>query len=113
MAYWAWILFLYNEFFILIILLNFLIAIISQSYDEVMSREEVELYNSRCYLNFDISFLVDLLEHFKLRKKRPARIFYIIAKQTKEQDENDYVGFVRTIKNSVKRQNALLKEDIK
>ena len=37
MAYWGWCLFLLQEFFMLIILLNFLIAIISQSYEEVMS----------------------------------------------------------------------------
>ena len=37
MAYWGWCLFILQEFFMLIILLNFLIAIISQSYEEVMS----------------------------------------------------------------------------
>jgi hypothetical protein len=44
MVGWAWMLFLFNEFFILIVLLNFLIAIIGQSYDEVMSKQEIDRY---------------------------------------------------------------------
>ena len=59
MAYWGWALFLFNEFFILIVLLNFLIAIIGQSYDEVMSKEEIDRYNSRCALNIEVAIILD------------------------------------------------------
>ena len=38
---WGWFLWFSNIFFMLIILLNFLIAIISQSYDSVMTREMI------------------------------------------------------------------------
>jgi predicted membrane protein len=61
MAYWGWVLFLFNEFFILIVLLNFLIAIIGQSYDEVMSKEEIDRYNSRCALNIEVAIILDTI----------------------------------------------------
>jgi hypothetical protein len=35
-THYAWLLFLFHEFFILICLFNFLIAIVSQSYDNIM-----------------------------------------------------------------------------
>lgn len=41
---YAWFLFMMNEIFMLIVLLNFLIAIISESYENVMSTQEVSMY---------------------------------------------------------------------
>lgn len=39
---YSWILFSIHEFFMVIVLLNFLIAIVSQSYDSIMDNEQVE-----------------------------------------------------------------------
>lgn len=59
MSVWCWVIFLFNEFFILIVLLNFLIAIISQSFDEITAMEVVDRYQSRCSLNLEVSILID------------------------------------------------------
>jgi hypothetical protein len=59
---WAWVLFLLNSFFILIVLLNFLIAIISQAYDEVMTKEEIERYKARADLNIEVAIKLDTFD---------------------------------------------------
>lgn len=113
---WAWVLFLFNEFFIFIVLLNFLIAIISQSYEEVMSEEEINRYRSRCELNVEVSILLDKFYSLKYGSDnfmKDRLCFYLMADPQLNDDENEFQGFVRTIKNSIKRQNQLLKEDIK
>jgi hypothetical protein len=61
MIYWGWFIFLFNEFFMLIVLLNFLIAIISQSYDEVMASQLIDKYEARCDLNIEIAMQLDFL----------------------------------------------------
>lgn len=43
-----------NQFFVLIILLNFLIAVISQSYENVMNSASILTYNSRCEWNAEM-----------------------------------------------------------
>lgn len=63
MVYWGWALFLLSIFFNLIILLNFLIAIISQSYDDVMGKEKMNRYLSRCDLNAEVAVLSDAFSH--------------------------------------------------
>lgn len=47
MITYAWFLWIVNILFVLIILLNFLIAIISQSYDSVMTKSIEIVYESR------------------------------------------------------------------
>jgi len=46
-----WFMWFANQFFILIILLNFLIAVISQSYENVMSKAVISKYRQRAQLN--------------------------------------------------------------
>jgi DNA anti-recombination protein RmuC len=120
---WAWILFLLNEFFILIVLLNFLIAIISQAYDEVMTKEEIDRYEARCDLNIEVAIKLDtfdlLLQKLKLKNllsasvKEQNKVFYLKCNSFTKELENEYLGFVKTIKNAVKVQNKILKNDIK
>jgi hypothetical protein len=42
-----------NHYIMLIIILNFLIAIISQSYEQVMTTSEVTKYEQRCQMNIE------------------------------------------------------------
>lgn len=116
MCSWGWILFIFNEFFILIILLNFLIAIISQSYDEVMSREEINRYQSRCELNGEIALIDDKVKELTQivtdSNNEPSRCFYIVANAYNVVTDNEFLGFVKTIKMTIKRQNKLMKDEI-
>lgn len=59
-VYWTWILYFLYEFYNLIILLNFLIAIVSDTYARVMQEDIVHQYRSRCALNSDVAVLSDM-----------------------------------------------------
>ena len=85
MLYWGWLLFLFNEFFNLIVLLNFLIAIISQSYDEVMGREVINRYQSRCAIILEISQLIDAIKYTQgARGEANRTMLHLIAKASLE-----------------------------
>lgn len=93
MTYFGWLLFIFNEFFILIVLLNFLIAIIGQSYDEVMSKEEIDRYQSRVELNIEVAILLDTIREFAHTGDHddPAnRVFYLVANTYHKDDENEF-----------------------
>ena len=60
----VWFLWLFNQFFMLIILLNFLIAVISASYDDVQSTQKVNEYNYKCELNFECMLLENSTIHY-------------------------------------------------
>ena len=101
---WAWMLFLFNEFFMLIILTNFLIAIISQSYDDVMSKEQIFNYMSKCDLNIEAAILKDAYHNLFVRTEpKPFRLFYVVCAAADGEDGGEFEGFVKTIKNAIKR----------
>lgn len=109
MAYWGWALFLFHEFFILICLLNFLIAIISQAYDEVMSSQEIDMYRSRCDLNQEVCVLVD----YFYPRVAPKHILYVMANNDHDDAANEFGGMVRGIKQATQKQINALRDDIK
>ena len=51
-----------NQFLVLIILLNFLIAIISESYEMAMSQQVISTYLHRCQLNNDCLLILAYLQ---------------------------------------------------
>ena len=61
MVCFIWVLWFANQFLNLIILLNFLIAIISQSYDNVMSKSLEYKYNQRCQMNRECRLILKSL----------------------------------------------------
>ena len=93
MISYAWILFLYNEVFMLIILLNFLIAIIEGTYLKIIARQEITEYNSMCFLNIDSAIFYDYIRESRMTMKlvnlltghnvknieNPSKIFYVVA----------------------------------
>ena len=114
MNYWGWALFLFNEFFNLIVLLNFLIAIISQSYDEVMGKETVNKYQSRCSINLEIAQLQDAMifknQEFKMETNT---MLYLVATAAHSEHGNEFQGFVKTIQGAIKQENKQLKDELK
>ena len=54
-----WLMWISHQFLILIVLLNFLIAIISQSYENVMSKQEIYKYQQRVQMNKECLQLLD------------------------------------------------------
>jgi len=51
MIFIIWVVWIANQILVFIILMNFLIAIISQSYEQVMSQKIINKYSQRVYLN--------------------------------------------------------------
>ena len=47
-VYIIWFLWLMNQIIVLVVLLNFVIALISEAYENVMSKEQVHTYMNKC-----------------------------------------------------------------
>jgi len=67
MIFICWFIWFIHQYLVLIILLNFLIAIISQSYDSVMTTSLITKYNQRCDMNWECTLLNEQFNKF-LRK---------------------------------------------
>ena len=90
-----WIMWLYNQFLNLIILLNFLIAVISQVYDTVVATQNLVTYKHRAEMNLDYFMMAD----FWSRKQKGFLILvFSLVNQESEQGEDDWLGFVASIK---------------
>ena len=110
MVGYSWLLWFWNEFFMLIILLNFLIAIISQSYDAVMTKEMIFLYEARCDYNCETNILLDWFLGLAGQVKR-AKVFSLSTPvQGEDMAMNEYTGFVRPLKMYVNQEMVSLKK---
>lgn len=97
-----WGLWFANEFLMMIILLNFLIAIISQSYDKVISKSTILLYESKCDFIAETSVLIDSFPGV-FGKDFRSQIFILQASTEDEgQTGDDVAGFVKTITKVIK-----------
>lgn len=83
--------------------MNFLIAIISEAYEEVLDSEEINTYNSRCALNIEMSIVNDYFDWWKKIEHPTHQIFYM--RTTVEEDESaheqEFAGYVKTLKNYI------------
>lgn len=62
---WCWMLWALNLFIIFIILMNFLIGIISQTYDDVSERALILIYQTRASIIVEISGIKDAFRRTK------------------------------------------------
>lgn len=80
-----------------IVLMNFLIAVISQSYENVMNKLQVHTYKNRASMNFQY---YQIMEFYQMSDK--LTLVLLQSKTTGaevEGDDNDeWKGFVQTIK---------------
>ena len=86
----------------LIIILNFLIALISQSYEEVMTSRKKYLYSSRADLNKKFIFLKGVItgnmDTFNV-------IMLSYEKEGESESGDEWQGFIQTIRTSIKKFN--------
>jgi len=75
----VWLIWLGNQFVNLIILLNFLIAVISQTYEKVISQQQTHNYMHKAELNNEVFQMASLLHM--------VRPFKIIAFSTNQEEE--------------------------
>jgi hypothetical protein len=90
-----------NQFLISIVLINFLIAVISQSYENVMDTATMIKYSQRCDLNSQISIIY---EHSGSLKKNFDCV--ILSSNTSHGGDKEWSGFCQSVKGYVKEQNA-------
>lgn len=89
-SHYAWSLFILHEFFILICLFNFLIAIVSQSYDNIMDTQEMETTMSKIYLNNEAAVLYDFIDMtFRRRRWEPSQTFHMAVSMEEYEKGSD------------------------
>lgn len=83
----------------MVILLNFLIAQVSQSYDNIIGQEEKHVYLMRGDLNLENMPMLDFFS-----KESPfssGSVFYLRTPHPGMNSDDQYSGFVKTIKNTI------------
>jgi hypothetical protein len=86
-----WTFWLLNQFFVLIVLLNFLIAIISESYEAVMAESIIHKYEHKIEMNRSHRLFVNNVFGTKRLECQ------IVTAAPKEENLEDWTGFVHTI----------------
>lgn len=101
-----WTFWVLHQFMIVIILLNFLIAVLSQSYEMVMSKASISTYLHRCELNMEC---LRVLAH--IGQLQPINMFTIACADSHEGDEggDEWLGFVSEVKKFIDKNNKQLK----
>lgn len=115
MILYAWGLFVAHEMFVFIILLNFLIAVISSSYDAVMTLDLIDQYESKSSMFEEAAMMCDFLETvlgFKLSKT--CMVFYLqMSVDAGNEDDDVTTGIVKTIQNSIKKHDVEVNQKVK
>ena len=107
---YAWILFITHQFLLLIILVNFLIAMVSQSYDSVVSEKQIRIYQSKCYFNSHGSLLRDA--YLKLiGGNNTHHDVYVLTCNNDDsmEDSSQFAGFVKSIKEHTHQEMHVMK----
>lgn len=105
-----WFTWLMNQFFLTIILLNFLIAILAESFNVVMAEEMQHTYKQRVTLNKD-TFLV--MHTFNML---PAFDGFLLSAQTPPPKDPEAIDEakkeIQATQQDIKDKMSLMKEDI-
>lgn len=94
-----WILFVLYILVMNIVQLNFLIAIISQSYDRIMAVEKIQVYEDRAELNLEYQIISKAFIG-----QRPFDLMIVMASTTSDnsREKTEWGGYVRSIKTFIK-----------
>ena len=103
--YYAWFL---CQVHLLIVLLNFLIAVISETYVTVIQNEPVKVkYSSRCYVNKEASYLCKFLK----MHTQPMEIMILsISKARLDLEETEIESFMSTLKTLIEGEISSIKQ---
>lgn len=82
-------------------MLNFLIAIVCQSYDETISVATQDLYQTKNKFNLHACVIVDFIESFTLVKHEPYQTVYIASELDENDTDSGYNGFVKSVQIAV------------
>jgi hypothetical protein len=102
MLYAIWFLWIVNQLVNLIILLNFLIAVTGEVYDDVVGEKEYYLYRHRAEMNYEWYMIQ---EQFHLLKPFEIIVFSMNM-ELDEEEQDEWLGFVKTIKTAIAKSAA-------
>eukprot|EP00347_Sterkiella_histriomuscorum_P003781 403362967 len=108
---YAWIMWISAVLFLNIILLNFIIAVISESYEKVMQKMIAESYRIKCQLVKERELLLDDND-LKDSKKFPRYIIIRRPVTEKEDASSEWQGFVKDIKRNLLKVTQTLSLEI-
>lgn len=104
-----WGFWLLQQFTVLIILLNFLIAVICQAYEEQYGSQQILKAKNRAELNREHFQFVKFFERFSgglwTPRKFRVLVFQMDQTLTRGGGEEEYLGFVQTLKNYIQKTN--------
>eukprot|EP00347_Sterkiella_histriomuscorum_P008640 403344324 len=111
-AVFGWLVWISGILFMNIILLNFIIAVISESYDKVMQRMTAESYKIKCQLIQEReSYFTE--QDFKNRKFFPKYLILRRPIQGQQEGDIDWQGFVKDLKKSINKSQSTQVSNIK
>lgn len=85
MIYLSWSVWIFNSLLMVIILLNFLIAVISQSYERVVSLQNIYNYTHKAEINLEYYQIVSTV-------KKLESIKYMIFTESNSRDLKQEIG---------------------
>jgi hypothetical protein len=93
-----WIIFMLNNVLVLVILLNFLISIIGQSYEKVWTYKEIYIYRNKMDLN---SEYYAMMNFFGWDETFTSLKIFTPIRKIGQQSLDDYKGFSQQIMNYI------------
>lgn len=111
MTYAIWCLWVFSVLANCIVLLNFLIAIISTSYDEVMTGANSIIYEGRSDVNYESTLLVNFYDEL-FHEVQVTKVFTLLSNTDAEEADPNTTGIVRPIKKLIHDFKKKFKEEI-
>lgn len=96
----AWAIWLFQAIFMVIILLNYLIAVIAQAYERVVNQRVIYSYVHKAEINLDYQQIMKQLKGDL--KKIKFMVFVEPCNMIIERDDQQWLGFVFAIKKFIK-----------
>jgi len=103
-----WFVWLFNQFLNLIIMLNFLIAVISQVYEAVVSNQEQLNYKHKAELNHEFF----MLRKFARQTQEYRILVFSLDKDEAHQAADEWLDFVEAVKAFTLQQNQHLQSKV-
>ena len=101
----VWIFWAANQFLMSVILMNFVIAIITETYDEVISQEKINKFLQKCTINREASLL---LQGFGIGSRLDSFVLATEASSTSSKPD-DWEGFASTVQKFIAQENEFTK----
>ena len=101
-----WLIWLFNQILILVILMNFLIAIIAQSFEEMMSQQLINKYKHRAEMNRECRLNLYSFGY------APKIDCLTIQADNSVNETSEWQGFVQSIKKTLKFEMDGIKEKL-